>query len=314
MHCSVRRPASWLRVAAVVMSLVASVLFAVPAANAQKEAEPTLHAGHASVLRLYEASLGRAPDTAGATFWINAYNSGEWSTRRISDFFATSDEFTSTYGSNLSTTEFVTVVYKNVLGRSPDKAGFDFWVGAIDDGMSRAEAVLLISNAPEFIEKNRLAADDKPDIGPTGEKVSEQAIEQLLVSAKPDNDPPRNDPGKEEPGKEDPGKEDPGTGQPTTGCIPVIFFGPDLVSPAQINVADDCPAGALLTGSYAVNDGQPQTFEPTVVLDLSILEQSCDAEQRLSWNITISVPGEEPLGPFTGLAVRTCEVPPTGGL
>lgn len=127
-----------------------------------------LHRGHSTVLRLYWAAFDRKPDVGGALYWVNRYNSGKWSTRRIAAFFAASDEFQSTYGPDLSNAAYVDVVYHNVLHRSPDEEGAAYWREELDKGMGRAEMMLLISNHPEFIEAQALPSDLAVDMGPTG--------------------------------------------------------------------------------------------------------------------------------------------------
>lgn len=128
--------------------------------------DPTLHRGHSEVLRLYFAVLDRTPEVAGAQFWLEAYDSGEWTTRRIAAFFADSAEFRSTYGEEVANEDFVRIVYENVLDRAPDEEGFSFWFEQIEAGMSRAEMILLISNSPEFIGRIPLPGDDRADTGP----------------------------------------------------------------------------------------------------------------------------------------------------
>lgn len=130
--------------------------------------ESSLHRGHSTVLRLYWAVLDREPDVEGALFWLNGYNSGEWPIRRISGYFATSPEFVGKYGAELSNAEFVTVVYRNVLDRDPDVEGYGYWLGAVDGGMAREEMVLLISNAPEFVDSHVLPSDVRADTGALG--------------------------------------------------------------------------------------------------------------------------------------------------
>ncbi len=281
-------------------------------ADAQTEDTPTFHSGHSVVLRLYEASFGRSPDVAGATYWLNAYNSGEWSPRRIANFFATSDEFASIYGTNVSTEEFVAVVYENVLGRQPDQSGFDFWVGAIDDGMPRAEAILLISNAPEFIKNHPLPSDAEPDIGPTGEVVTARHVGSLLDAAAEtradDKGPTTSSDGGDDP--------DSGDDPPTAStCRPDVVFGPTLDAAAQINVSSDCPAGAELVGIIAADQGKAQQVGPGPVIDLAFLAQVCVGElQAIEWDLLILLPDGSELGPFTGTALRTCDAPSGSGL
>jgi hypothetical protein len=58
--------------------------------------------------------------------------------------FQTSAESIALYG-NRSTTDFVTAIYQNVLGRAPDPAGLNFWVTAIDTKqLTQGNAALAI--------------------------------------------------------------------------------------------------------------------------------------------------------------------------
>lgn len=123
--------------------------------------DPTLHDQHSVVIRFYAAVFARTPDNDGIRFWLDQYDTGDWSTRRIADFFVTSDEFEQLYGAGTTNSQFVDAVYPNVLGRQPDAGGRSFWIGFLDDGNSRAEMILLVSNSPEFIDANPLPSDTR---------------------------------------------------------------------------------------------------------------------------------------------------------
>src|SRR6185312_7441763 len=75
------------------------------------------------VYRVYEATLGRAPDQAGLTNWVHQLNGGA-SLQGVVDGFVGSTEFQNDYG-QVSDSQFVTLLYQNVLHRSPDQAGLD---------------------------------------------------------------------------------------------------------------------------------------------------------------------------------------------
>lgn len=75
--------------------------------------------------RLYQAAFHRAPDLGGLGFWIKALDLG-YTLTQVADQFVISPEFVRTYGANLSDTEFVNQVYRNVLGREPDAGGAQF--------------------------------------------------------------------------------------------------------------------------------------------------------------------------------------------
>ncbi len=123
--------------------------------------DPKLHNQHSVVIRFYAAVFARTPDNGGIRFWLDQYDGGEWSTRRIADFFVSSDEFKALYGENTTNAQFVDAVYPNVLGRTPDQEGRSFWIGYLDQGNSRAEMILLVSNSPEFIGANPLPSDGR---------------------------------------------------------------------------------------------------------------------------------------------------------
>ena len=117
-----------------------------------------LHGGDAAewsaaegvVYRLYLATLDREPDAAGLESWVSLFESGALTQPEIASGFVNSLEFQTTYGA-LSDTEFVELLYNNVLGRSSDPAGLSSWRDALTDGLSRADVVLGFSNSAEFI-------------------------------------------------------------------------------------------------------------------------------------------------------------------
>jgi Ca2+-binding RTX toxin-like protein len=115
---------------------------------------PTDTAGQ--VYRVYEATLGRAPDQEGLTNWVTQLNAGA-SLQSVVDGFVNSQEFLNKYGASLSNAQFVTLLYENVLHREPDPSGLNNWVGYLTTGaMTRAQVVTGFSESPEDV--NDLAA------------------------------------------------------------------------------------------------------------------------------------------------------------
>lgn len=142
--------------------------------------DPSLTPDHSIIIRFYQAVLGREPEVGGLVFWLEQFDSGEWSPRRIAAFFVTSPEFMSLYGENTSNEEFVETVYENVLRRQPDAAGAAFWIDFLDRGNSRAELILLFSNDTEFIEANWLPSDGTPN--PDGSDPQPNPGDDTLVT------------------------------------------------------------------------------------------------------------------------------------
>jgi DNA-binding beta-propeller fold protein YncE len=103
----------------------------------------------APVVRLYFATFLRVPDYAGLTFNAGLVRSGAVTVTQLADFFTASPEFQATYGA-LTNTQFVTLLYANVLQRAPDQAGLDGWVALLDGGMSRGQVLLGFSDSAEY--------------------------------------------------------------------------------------------------------------------------------------------------------------------
>ncbi|MCU1358689.1 MAG: hypothetical protein JWM89_4107 [Acidimicrobiales bacterium] len=104
-----------------------------------------------SVDRLYAAYFLRIPDYGGLRHWLTKSRGGT-SLRSISNSFAHSSEFLNRYGL-LSNVDFVTLVYKKVLGRAPDSGGLKHWVGKLASGTSRGSVMVGFSESSEYKRK-----------------------------------------------------------------------------------------------------------------------------------------------------------------
>lgn len=102
------------------------------------------------IARLYSAYFDRAPDNAGWAYWNqrSVDGLGLW---QASDYFADSDEFKRLYGEQLSNAAFLELVYENVLDRSPDTGGLEYWVQRMNSGTTRGEVMVFFSESPEYI-------------------------------------------------------------------------------------------------------------------------------------------------------------------
>lgn len=100
-------------------------------------------------IRLYSAYFLRNPDHAGLDYWIQKRRAG-WSIDRISTEFAAAPEFKKRYGS-LNDGQFVDLVYRNVLDRSPDQKGRAHWVSQLSNGYGRGKMMIGFSESPEYV-------------------------------------------------------------------------------------------------------------------------------------------------------------------
>jgi hypothetical protein len=112
----------------------------------------------AQIYRLYGAALGRTPDNSGLKNWVSTIESGALTLKHAVSGFTNSAEFLNRYG-NPDDRTFVTLLYKNVLGRTPDDAGLTNWINALSAGMSRSDVVLGFSESAEDMEKTRATVE-----------------------------------------------------------------------------------------------------------------------------------------------------------
>lgn len=101
------------------------------------------------VIKYYVAALGRDPDYAGWNYWFSQLQARAQTADQVLNAFLASPEFQQTYG-NLDNTQFVTLVYNNVLQRNPDQAGLNYWVGQLNSGQTRSYVMNQFIISPEF--------------------------------------------------------------------------------------------------------------------------------------------------------------------
>ncbi len=99
-------------------------------------------AGPGQAYRIYKAAFNREPDLAGMGYWISRMDN-QMDMIELAQRFVDSSEFRTLYGAKPSNAEFVTKVYQNVLGRSPDAAGYTWWVNKMNTDSSKSFAKVL---------------------------------------------------------------------------------------------------------------------------------------------------------------------------
>ncbi len=113
---------------------------------------------HADVFRLYWAFFDRKPEVGGAKYWVRRYDQCA-SLLDITWSFGNSTEFVNTYGS-LSDRDYVTLVYANVLDRTPDEKGYTYWLELLSSGsLDRSGLMLYFSLGDEFRRRRPLPSD-----------------------------------------------------------------------------------------------------------------------------------------------------------
>ena len=85
------------------------------------------------VQKVYVAYFGRPADSTGLNYWVDQAiaNQGDWQT--IAQGFAASPESQKLYG-NKTNAELIDAIYLNVLGRTPEPTGSQYWLGQLESG------------------------------------------------------------------------------------------------------------------------------------------------------------------------------------
>jgi len=131
-----------------------------------------------SLIELYIAYFNRAPDAIGLNFWGTSLANG-MTLSEIAVAFSDQPETRALFSEGITSADFVTQVYDNVLGRRAEPDGFDFWQDALETGtVGRSDFIMaLLEGAkspapadalPAFVTQqnaDRAYLADKTDIG-----------------------------------------------------------------------------------------------------------------------------------------------------
>lgn len=110
-----------------------------------------------SITASYKIALLRAPDTAGFQYWQTQLQADTQTRINVLENMVRSKEFADLH-QGLNDTQYVTSLYKGLLGRAPEQAGLDYWLGQLANGLSRADAAQGFVDSPEFADPTENAA------------------------------------------------------------------------------------------------------------------------------------------------------------
>ena len=135
---------------------------------------------------LYVAYFNRAADQEGLTYWTDkadevAKAGGDVSSvfKKLSGGFATHPTFKSTYD-HLNNKEFVSLIYRNALGRAGDVEGIDYWTKKLDfEGMIRSD---VVSDFVELSLLTDLTKENYPNL--TDAELAAAQLRQDLITNK----------------------------------------------------------------------------------------------------------------------------------
>ncbi len=109
----------------------------------------------AAIDRLYFAVFNRIPDLEGYKFWIQGEGHNK-SLAEISEFFATSDEFKTRFGSD-NYNDLLNQIYEEMFSRVPDEEGKAYWLQRLEDPDDPVTPGTLVSYFSEGTEARGIA-------------------------------------------------------------------------------------------------------------------------------------------------------------
>jgi Domain of unknown function (DUF4214) len=101
------------------------------------------------VARLYYTVLGRGPEFAGEKYWVGIMDTQNLSLQALAPFFYNSPEFQARYGTNTTNSQFIDLLYRNILGRAGEDEGVAYWQGQLGSGVTRDVVVYAFSESIE---------------------------------------------------------------------------------------------------------------------------------------------------------------------
>jgi hypothetical protein len=103
------------------------------------------------IARLYLGYFSRPADEEGLAYWQGQSANGA-TLAVMSDAFAASQEFKLRYGGTTDS-DFVDLVYRNVMGREPDAGGRAYWIDQLGRGLTRGVLMIQFTESPEFVNR-----------------------------------------------------------------------------------------------------------------------------------------------------------------
>lgn len=100
--------------------------------------------------QLYTAFFNRAPDAAGLAYWVAKLDAGTITLEAIAkNWVDQQPEGQTKYPDGLSSNDFIKAIYTNVLNRTADDAGLQYWQSQLDSGAISRDVFLaaVISGA-----------------------------------------------------------------------------------------------------------------------------------------------------------------------
>ncbi|NEV61115.1 DUF4214 domain-containing protein [Thiorhodococcus minor] len=100
------------------------------------------------VAEIYIATLGYAPDDEGLQYWVENLGAGiGWTPTTVAQSFFDAPLVEAMYPPDQDYGVFINALYQNLFGRSPDDAGYAYWLNELQSGSTqRNEMIIALIN------------------------------------------------------------------------------------------------------------------------------------------------------------------------
>ena len=105
-----------------------------------------LTATQLAITKLYVGAFGRAPEKSGLEYWDAQLASGTPFNQMVDTIFSL-PIVKAIYPDTMSNDAFLTAVYTNVFGRTPDAEGLAYWNAQLAGGQERGRVVMTMIDA-----------------------------------------------------------------------------------------------------------------------------------------------------------------------
>lgn len=164
-------------------------------ACSSNDAECYKYSAHAGVYRMYRGIFGRQPEGAGFSYWSGRLQEGSSSPTDMASALINSSEWKSQFP-NISNDQFVNRMYQLGLGRAPDTAGRNYWLGELNSGRrsrpQMAASIMTSSESANYLHGAFMAYFSPPPPPPPPQRP-EQPDEPSTPSEPTDPGPSEDD-------------------------------------------------------------------------------------------------------------------------
>jgi hypothetical protein len=101
------------------------------------------------VSQIYQNVYGRLPDAEGLAFWTGHLDAGNLTRGEVMVYFSSSPEYLYLSANDV----YVTMTYMGLLIRTPEQAGFEYWLGVMDLGASGVALIDSFLQSQEYQDR-----------------------------------------------------------------------------------------------------------------------------------------------------------------